>query len=161
MRIVVFGDTHLPRGGRGLPPLLLDALATADLAVHTGDVTGAAVLAELHRLVPIHAVAGNMDDAELRQGLPGTAVVEAGETRIGVVHDPGPRHGRAGRLVSRFPGCAAVAYGHTHVPQVERRQGVWILNPGSPTERRRAPSRTFVVLTVEGASIRPELVTLP
>lgn len=101
-----------------------------------------------------------MDDAELRALLPRTDVVEAGGARIGMIHDPGPREGRGERLVRRFPGCAAIVYGHTHEPDVSREDGVWILNPGSPTERRRAPSHTMLALEIEAGEIRPELVAI-
>ena len=119
------------------------------------------MLAELRELGDVAAVYGNMDDAELRAALPRQEMVEVGGARIGIVHVPGPRAGREGRLAARFPGCAAVVYGHTHVPQLERHEGVWILNPGSPTERRSAPVHSMIVLEVEAGEIRPELVTLP
>jgi hypothetical protein len=77
-----------------------------------------------------------------------------------MLHDPGSRGGRERRLASAFPGCAAVVYGHTHVPQVERYGGVWILNPGSPTERRRAATRSMLVLEVEKGLIEPRLLRL-
>jgi hypothetical protein len=77
-----------------------------------------------------------------------------------MVHIPGPRAGREARLVARFPGCDAIVYGHTHVPQVELHDGVWILNPGSPTERRSAPRHTMLLLRIDRARIEPELVTL-
>jgi putative phosphoesterase len=96
----------------------------------------------------------------LREALPRDLVVEAGGARIGMVHVPGPRAGRETRLASRFPGCAAVVYGHTHVPQVEQFDDVWILNPGSPTERRSAPVHSMLELEIAGGEIRPELVTL-
>ncbi len=120
----------------------------------------ASVLEELEGLAPVRAVQGNMDVAELRESLPRELVVEVGGARIGMVHVPGPRAGREARLVVRFPGCDAVVYGHTHVPEVERHGDVWILNPGSPTERRSAPVHSMLVLEVEGGEIRPELVTL-
>jgi len=63
--------------------------------------------------------------------------------------------------VAAFPGCDAVVYGHTHVPQVDRHEGVWILNPGSPTERRRAPARSLIVLEIGDGRIEPRLVELP
>ena len=78
-----------------------------------------------------------------------------------MVHDAGPRTGREARLAARFRGCVAVVYGHTHVPQVERFQHLWVLNPGSPTERRSAPAHTMLVLSVKSGRITPELVTLP
>ncbi len=108
----------------------------------------------------MRAVFGNMDAPELKQGLPKELVVEAEEARIGLVHVPGPAAGREARLAARFPGCDAVLYGHTHVPQVERFGGVWILNPGSPTERRRAPAHTLLELRVAGRELTPELVVL-
>ena len=80
--------------------------------------------------------------------------------RIGMAHVPGPAAGHEERLVRRFPGCDAVVYGHTHLPEVERHGGVWILNPGSPTERRRAPAHTMLVLEIEAGEIRPELVVV-
>ena len=109
---------------------------------------------------PLHAVHGNMDDAALRARLPETLVVEVGGLEIGMTHDPGPSAGREERLAGRFPGCAAVVYGHTHEPQVARAGSVWILNPGSPTERRRAPSHGMLVLEVADGRLSPQLIRL-
>lgn len=161
MIVAVLADTHLPRGARRLPGACVARLRAADLVLHAGDVVAASVLEELAALgPPLHAVHGNMDDAELQRSLPETLVVEAAGLRIGMTHDPGPRAGRDARLVGRFPGCAAVVYGHTHEPQVERVGETWILNPGSPTERRRSPVHTMLVLEVLGDEIRPGLVRL-
>ena len=85
-------------------------------------------------------------------------MVEVEDARIGMVHDPGPAAGREERLRARFPECQAVVYGHTHLPQVERYGEAWILNPGSPTERRRAPARSMLLLRVNGYEVAPELV---
>jgi uncharacterized protein len=104
------------------------------------------VLRELEAFAPVEAVFGNMDEPALQAALPERRVVQVEGARIGLVHIPGPRAGREERLASWFPRCEAVVYGHTHAPQVERRRGVWILNPGSPTERRRSPARSMIVL---------------
>jgi putative phosphoesterase len=101
-----------------------------------------------------------MDEEALKERLPNDLVVEAGGARIGMVHVPGPRAGREARLRRRFEGCDAVVYGHTHVPQVERYEGTWILNPGSPTDRRTAPAHTLLVLEISAGEIRPELIRL-
>jgi putative phosphoesterase len=77
-----------------------------------------------------------------------------------MVHIPGPAAGRAERLAQRFRGCDAVVYGHTHMPEATRHDGVWILNPGSPTERRRAPNRSLLTLEIEAGTIAPRLVKL-
>jgi hypothetical protein len=135
-------------------------LEGADLILHAGDFTRASVLEELRRLAPVEAVHGNVDDPELRSSLPERLVVEAGPLQIGLVHDAGPREGRAARLAAAFPDCAAVAYGHTHMPELARHGGVWILNPGSPTERRRAPHRSLITLELDGGELRPRLITL-
>lgn len=150
----------MPRGSRRLPRACIERLESADLIVHAGDFVAASVLDELARIASVEAVAGNMDDAELLARLPERRVVEIGSVRIGVVHVPGPRIGRAERLAAAFPGCDAVVYGHTHVPEVVRVGDVWVLNPGSPTERRGALAHSMLMLEVGSREIRPDLVTL-
>ena len=161
MVVAVIADTHMPRGGRRLPGACVERLRTADLILHAGDVVAASVFDELAALgPPVQAVHGNMDDAALHRRLPGTRVVEASGLRIGMTHDGGPRVGREERLMRSFPGCAAVVYGHSHVPQVELVGETWILNPGSPTERRSAPWHSMLVLDVANGRIEPELIRL-
>ena len=128
---------------------------------YAGDLATVSFLEELRALgPPVVAVHGNVDEAALRLALPETRVVQAGAARIGMVHDAGPRAGREGRLVARFPGCDAVVYGHTHLPQVARVGEVWVLNPGSPTERRRAPAPTMLELWIDGHTLVPKLIPL-
>ena len=161
MLIAVLADTHLPRGSRRLPQACVERLVAADLILHAGDLTAASFLEELRALgPPVQAVYGNMDEPALREALPKELVVEAEEARIGMVHIPGPAAGREQRLAARFPGCDAVVYGHTHIPQVERVGGTWFLNPGSPTERRRAPTHSLIELRVTGTRLRPRLIEL-
>jgi uncharacterized protein len=159
--VAVIADTHMPRGGRRLPEACVERLRAADLILHAGDVVAASVFEELGALgPPVHAVHGNMDDAVLRERLPATRVVEVSGLRIGMTHDGGPRAGREERLMRSFPGCAAVVYGHSHLPQVDLLGETWILNPGSPTERRRAPWHSMLVLEMADGRIEPQLLAL-
>jgi putative phosphoesterase len=136
-------------------------LRGADVVLHAGDFVSVEFLDELLAIgPPVEGVSGNMDEPALKASLPRQRVVEVGEVRIGMVHDAGPRSNREARLAARFEDCNAVVYGHTHVPQVERFQHLWILNPGSPTDRRRQPVHTMLVLRIRGPRITPELVTL-
>ena len=161
MLVAVIADTHMPRGGRRLPTACVERLRAADLILHAGDVVAEEVFDELRALgPPVHAVHGNMDDVALHARLPETLVADVGGLQIGMTHDPGPRAGREERLAGRFPGCAAVVFGHTHEPQAERVGETWILNPGSPTERRRAPSHTMLVLEIAEGKLTPELIRL-
>ena len=161
MLVAVIADTHMPRGGRRLPDACIERLRASDLILHAGDVVAEPVFEELAALgPPLHAVHGNMDDVALCERLPEATVIDLEGIPIGMTHDPGPRAGREERLVARFLGCAAVVYGHTHEPQVARAGEVWILNPGSPTERRRAPSHTMLVLEIAGGQISPRLISL-
>jgi putative phosphoesterase len=159
--VAAIGDTHLPRGSRRLPAECVTRLQRADLILHTGDHSSVASLAELRALgPPVHAVFGNADEPALQELLPEQLVVQAEDVRIGITHVPGPREGREERLLRRFPGCAAILYGHTHEPQVQRYGSVWILNPGSPTERRRSAGHTMLELELAGTQIRPLLIVL-
>ena len=159
MKIAVIADTHLPRGSRRLPEECVRRLREADLILHAGDFVAAHVLEELEAFAPVSAVHGNNDEPELIALLPARRVVEVGGVRIGMTHDAGPRAGRTGRLARMFPGCEAVVYAHTHVLEVAREGALWILNPGSPTERRRAPARSMLELRIDRGAIRPELLT--
>jgi uncharacterized protein len=144
-----------------LPDACVKLVRGADLVLHAGDFVSSGFLEELRAMgPPVEAVHGNMDEPELKASLPKQQVVEVGALRIGMVHDAGPRVGREARLASRFEDCEAVVYGHTHVPQVEPFQHLWVLNPGSPTDRRRQPVHTMIVLRIRGSRITPELVTL-
>jgi putative phosphoesterase len=154
--IALLGDTHLPRGSRRLPVACIELLQAAGLILHTGDFTAISVLRDLEHLGTVRAVHGNIDEPELRAMLPARLVVEYAGLRIGLVHSGGARTGRHQRLRSWFPDCDLIAYGHSHQPELAQSEGTWIVNPGSPTDRRRAPSYTMAVVE-EGS---PRLVDL-
>ena len=160
MRIAVVADTHMPRGGRRLPDACLRELDHADLILHAGDFTAASVLEDLRGFALVEAVHGNMDDAELRALLPERRVVEVGGYRIGMVHEPGAKAGHEARLAAWFPGCDLVVYGHTHVPELASFGDLLILNPGSPTERRRAPGHTMARITVSSNGLDTNICSL-
>jgi putative phosphoesterase len=161
MRLAIISDTHLPRGTRAIPDACLDRLRAADAILHAGDLSELSVLAELEALgPPVHAVRGNVDSAQVQARLPLTRVVEAGGARIAMVHDGGPAHGRLERLRRRFPDADAVVFGHSHIPLHEERDGFAIFNPGSPTDRRRAPRHTMGIATIRNARPVFELLDL-
>ncbi len=139
----------------------MSLLLAADVILHAGDFVSVEFLEELQAFgPPVECVHGNMDEPALKALLPKQHVVEVGSVRIGMVHDAGPRARREARLAARFPECEAVVYGHSHVPQVERFQHLWVLNPGSPTDKRRQPLPTMLDLRIRGARLTPELVNL-
>jgi len=106
------------------------------------------------------AVHGNVDSEEVRRRLPVRRVWEGDGVRIGMVHDAGAARGRLRRMRAAFPDCAAVVFGHSHIPLHQEADGFAIFNPGSPTERRRSPHHTMGIATVENGQITFELVEL-
>ncbi len=161
-RMVVLSDTHVRRGGsRRLPDAAYEHLKGADRVLHAGDVLVPELLAELAGFAPVDAVLGN-NDFELAGVLPEQRVVEVDGVRIALVHDSGPTAGRAGRMRRRFPDAAVVVFGHSHQPLDELGvDGQRLFNPGSPTERRRAPSHTLGILEVAaGRLTRHEIIEL-
>jgi putative phosphoesterase len=165
VRIAIISDTHLPRGTRRLPEACVERLRAADLILHGGDVATAAVLDEIAALgPPVAAVCGNVDEPELRLRLPQRRVVELeGGLRIGMLHDAGPAAGRLERLRAAFPDCAAVVFGHSHIPLHERSgDGAFqIFNPGSPTDRRRQPVHTMGEAVAGEGGLAFTIVRLP
>ncbi|HEY4826163.1 MAG TPA: metallophosphoesterase family protein [Solirubrobacteraceae bacterium] len=161
MRIAVISDTHLPRGTRRLPEDCVARLKAADLIIHAGDLIRLSVLRELEAYGPVAAVHGNVDDDEVRRTLPAVTSVEAAGAKIAVIHDAGAAKGRLARLRRRFPDADAVIFGHSHVPLHEQAaDGFQMFNPGSPTERRRAPRHTMGVATVEEGRVSFELIAV-
>ena len=161
MLIAVISDTHLPRGARRLPAACVERIAEADLLLHAGDFSTAEVLRELEAIgPPLLGVHGNVDSAELCRLLPAERVLEAGGARIAMVHDAGPRAGRLERLRARFGERAdLVVFGHSHMPLHEQAdEGFQILNPGSPTERRRAPTHTMGLIRVDSGLVTCEII---
>ncbi len=161
MRLAIISDTHLPRGGRALPPACVEHLRAADLILHAGDFMELCVLEDLEALGPtVCAVRGNVDSAGLQARLPLTRIVTAGDVKIAMVHDAGPADRRLDRLRRRFPDANAVVFGHSHMPLLERDAGFTIFNPGSPTERRRAPHHTMGLATVDHDAVTFEHLAL-
>jgi putative phosphoesterase len=119
------------------------------------------VLAELRELGPVAAVHGNVDSAELRSELPESLTMELEGANLAVIHDAGPATGRLTRLRARFPDADVVVFGHSHMPLHEERDGFQIFNPGSPTERRRAPHRSMGEATVAKGRIELRHLALP
>jgi len=147
--IAVLSDTHLPKGRRALPEGCVEKIGEAEALIHAGDFSAASVLADLRKLCPVVlAVQGNVDDAELRRELPEDLEVELGGRTLAVLHDAGSAKGRLARMRTRFPGADAVVFGHSHLPLHEREGDFQIFNPGSPTERRRAPRASMGLLSV-------------
>ena len=155
MRVVCLSDTHITRTGRRrLPETAYAELAGADAVIHAGDVVHGEVLEDLARFGPVHAVLGN-NDVELVGVLPPSLVLVLGGVRVGVVHDAGARSGREGRLGRSFPDADLVVFGHSHVPwNAAGRPGQWLLNPGSPTDKRSQPHPTLAVVDVGGGELR-------
>ena len=163
MLIAVISDTHLPRGARRLPEACVERIAAADMLLHAGDFSTLEVLRELEAIgPPVVGVQGNVDSAELRRLLPEERVVETDGARIAMVHDAGPGAGRLARMRARFgDGADVVVFGHSHMPLHEQADdGFQILNPGSPTERRRAPAHTMGLIHVSPGLVTCELVSL-
>ena len=153
MRLAIIADTHMPRGDRRLPDRCLAELDAADLILHAGDFTEREVLAAIAEHGRVAAVHGNIDSSELRRELPESVSLDAGGATIAIVHDAGPAKGRLERMRAGFPEADAVVFGHSHLPLHSERDGFQIFNPGSPTERRRAPSRSMGIATVEGGTV--------
>jgi hypothetical protein len=161
VNLAIISDTHMPRGDRRLADECVARLHEADVIVHAGDLIALEVLNDLQRLGRVVAVHGNQDDPAVRAALPEVARLDADGAQIAIVHDAGPARGRLRRMRGRFPGADAVIFGHSHMPLNEADDdGFAIFNPGSPTERRRAPHRTMGIAHAQDGLLTFELVVL-
>lgn len=154
MRVLVISDTHAPRFWKRCPPAVARYAQHADLILHAGDVCIPEVLDELATLAPVRAVLGNNDGPEVAAwGAPETLELELDGLSVGMIHDAGPKDGRLARMRRRFPDRRLVIFGHSHIPLDEADDRLRILNPGSPTDKRRQPHRTLAELIIDDATL--------
>jgi len=160
VNVLVIGDTHVPDFARDLPDWIAPHLDWAEQILHTGDATSPDVLTELAAYAPLQAVMGNIDGWDVAAwGAPEQLELELEGVRIGMVHDSGRTEGRAARMRRRFPEADLVVFGHSHQPLFERGEEVALLNPGSPTWKRRAPKPTVARLVVADGRFDAALVS--
>ena len=156
LALTLLADTHLPRRARDLPAPVWDAVAAADVVLHAGDWVDVALLdlleARSRRLV---GVVGNNDHGELRERLPEVARVELEGVRFAVVHETGAAAGREARCAAAYPDVDVLVFGHSHIPwDTVAPGGLRLLNPGSPTDRRRQPHCTYLTAVVDDGQLR-------
>src|SRR3954452_19247134 len=155
VRLLVMADTHVPRRARDLPTALWDAVEDADVVVHAGDWVDVGLLDSLERRARrLVAVYGNNDGPDLRSRLPEVARVDLDGLRLTVVHETGSRTGRERRCAAQFPDTDVLVFGHSHIPwDTTADGGLRLLNPGSPTDRRRQPHHTYATALVDGGRL--------
>ena len=165
MRLVILADTHVPRRARDLPATLWADIEAADAVVHAGDWVDVALVDEMERraqrLIGVH---GNNDGPALRDRLPEVATATLDGVRLAVVHETGATAGRERRMDARFADVADVlVFGHSHIPwDTTTPRGLRLLNPGSPTDRRRQPNGTYLTATATGGRLTDvRLMALP
>jgi putative phosphoesterase len=164
MRLLVTADTHVPARARDLPGELWRAVEAADLVIHAGDWVDVRLLDALTaRAAALLGVYGNNDGPALRARLPEVAWLTVQGVRLAVVHETGPAAGREERCARRFPDVDVLIFGHSHIPwDTVAPGGMRLLNPGSPTDRRRQPVATYLTAAIEdGRLVDVELCALP
>lgn len=156
LRLLVMADTHLPVRAKALPQQVWDAVEWADVVIHAGDWIETTLLDELEaRVARVIGVWGNNDGADLRGRLPEVAHATIEGIRFAVVHETGAATGREARCDSAYPDTDVLVFGHSHIPwDSVTPAGLRLLNPGSPTDRRRQPNCTFLTAVAEAGVFR-------
>jgi putative phosphoesterase len=163
LTLTLLADTHLPKRAKELPAEVWAAVESSDVVVHAGDWTDVSLLDELEaRADNLLACYGNNDGADLRARLPLVARAEFDGVRLAVVHETGQKQGREARMAALYPDVDVLVFGHSHIPwDTGRGTGLHLLNPGSPTDRRRQPFCTYMTAVIDGSALQAELHRLP
>ena len=159
MKIGVISDTHIPVIVKALPPAIFDIFKGVDLILHAGDIVELSVLEELRTLAPVEAVAGNMDDTRVMMNLPAKKVIPVGQYSLGLIHGKYKINIQQEMIKKEFDNVDVIVYGHSHTPFWGKVDGIYFLNPGSPTDKRYAPYNSVALLEV-GNDIRAEIIRI-
>jgi len=156
VRLLLIADTHIPKRARDLPARVWDEAAKADVVIHAGDWVEPDLLDKLEaRATRLIACWGNNDGSALRQRLPERADATLAGVRFTVVHETGAAAGREGRMSRLYPDSDVLVFGHSHIPwDTTTSTGLRLLNPGSPTDRRRQPFCTYMTARVDDGALR-------
>lgn len=159
MKIGVLSDTHIPQRAKHLPQALLKGLQDVDYMIHAGDWVSLSVYRILKKYGPVEGVAGNCDGEDIISKFGKKKILQLEGFRIGVMHGEGMKKTTEKRVWDAFAGDKVdlVIFGHTHIPVCKRHKGVWMFNPGSPTDKRRQARYSFGIITL-GDEIRAEHV---
>jgi hypothetical protein len=155
LNLVLIADTHVPKRAKTLPAQVWAAVEKADVVFHAGDWVEAALLDEFERRSRrLLGVYGNNDSAELRRRLPESATATLGGVRFAMVHETGQAKGRELRCEALYPSADVLVFGHSHIPwDTTSPRGLRLLNPGSPTDRRRQPACTYMEVVLDAGQL--------
>jgi uncharacterized protein len=155
VRLLLLADTHVPRRARDLPARVWDEVAKADAVLHAGDWVEVELLDELTaKAARLVACWGNNDGPALRSRLPERADVFLGGLRFTIVHETGATTGRETRMSRQYPDTDVLVFGHSHIPWDSTTDtGLRLLNPGSPTDRRRQPFCTYMTARADDGAL--------
>ncbi len=158
MRIGVISDTHLPALGT-LPPAVFTVFEGVDLILHCGDITEMSIIDELRAIAPVEAVAGNMDGVEMHARLPEKKTLTLGKFTAGLIHGKFRIDVQREMIRKEFGAVDLIVYGHSHHAFWGNVDGVWFLNPGSPTDNRHAPFHSVAILEI-GEDLKAEIIKI-
>jgi putative phosphoesterase len=154
VRLLLLADTHVPRRAKALPAAVWDEVDRADVVVHAGDWVAASLVEAITARARLIGCYGNNDGPDVRALLPDVARVELDGLRLAVVHETGASAGRDERMAALYPDVDVLVFGHSHIPwDATASTGLRLLNPGSPTDRRRQPFCTYLTAEVEGGRL--------
>jgi uncharacterized protein len=159
MKVGIISDTHVPGAAPSLPPAVFEIFRGVDLILHAGDIVVSSVLDELEAIAPVEAVAGNMDDNELRLRLPAKKTLALGRFSVGLTHGKYRIDLQKEMIRKDFGIVDVIVFGHSHMPFWGKVDDVWFLNPGSPTDKRYAPYNSVALLSV-GDELDAEIIRL-
>jgi putative phosphoesterase len=159
MRVGVISDTHVPTIARSLPSAIFEVFQGVDLILHAGDILDLSILDELMTIAPVEAVAGNMDGSEVHLHLPYKKIIPLAQYSAGLIHGKYKIEVQREMIRKEFDDVDLIVYGHSHTPFWGKVDGMYFLNPGSPTDKRHAPYNSVALLEV-GDELKAEIIKI-
>jgi len=159
----LISDTHIPARAKAIPNKVFQIFQDACIIIHAGDLTRLSVLEELEQMAPVVAVHGNMDSRDVKEKLPVMNSVDIYDWKIGMTHSLSFffRTNRFRDTIKK-QGFNVFVCGHTHRPSLKYKDGMLLINPGSPTNPIPPflTRPTVALLKITKKEIEPEIINL-
>jgi len=159
MKIAILSDTHAKKHNDKLFKLIDNLSEEVDMIIHAGDYISTSVVSKLKEHKNFVGVWGNNDKGYIRDLLKEKVILSIDRYKVGIYHGDGKSKNTLSTAYDKFidDKVDIIIFGHSHQPLILTKNKILMINPGSPSCKRREPWYSYVTLEIQDKKINAQL----